>query len=166
MAGNDYIFPKSMESSEFAVPDSGKDNIDPESHKKIGGRRNADLYRHLVITGEYSEGQDGEQDTNYDEDNASVAGSCILQARKSQSSSHPASFRATLLANEEALERRFDARYDDPESSHLNFNSDIKTELPDQLAVNCADEGIDTYSRSLIDQVYAYVFNSPTSLAK
>ena len=43
MAGNDYIFRKCMETSESAVPDSGKDNIDLESHKKIGGRRNASL---------------------------------------------------------------------------------------------------------------------------
>ena len=34
MAGNDYIFQRSMEASESAaVPDSGKDHIDPESLK-------------------------------------------------------------------------------------------------------------------------------------
>ena len=30
MAGNDYVFRKSMETSESAVSDSGKDNIDPK----------------------------------------------------------------------------------------------------------------------------------------
>ena len=103
---------------------------------------------------------------NYDEDNASVADSNILQASKSQTPSHPASSRAAvLLAKEAALKHRFDTPYDTLESSFLDFYSD-KRQLPDQLAVNRADDGIDTDSRSLIDQVNTYVSNSPTSLAK
>ena len=66
-----------------------------------------DLYWHLVITGEESDGRDGELDnTNGGEDNASVADSSILQAQKSQTPSLPASScAAALLANEKALER-------------------------------------------------------------
>ena len=73
------------------------------------------LYRHLFITGEESDGRDGELDTNGGEDNASVADSSILQAQKSQTPSLSASSRAAvLLANEEVLERRFDARISSP----------------------------------------------------
>ena len=75
-----------------------------------------DLYWHLVITGEESDGRDAELDnTNGGEDNASVADSSIPQAPKLQTPSHPDSSRAAvLLANEEALERRFDARTSSP----------------------------------------------------
>ena len=104
---------------------------------------------------------------NQDEDNASVADRSILQAQKSQNPTHPASSHAAvLLANEAALKHRFDTPYDALESSFLDFYSEKKTEIPDQLAVNRDDEGIDTDSRSLIDQVNTYVSNSPTSLAK
>ena len=60
-----------------------------DGDKQIGGNdyffriKNARLVRHLFITGEDSErpiteGQDGEQDTNDDEDNASKADNSIL----------------------------------------------------------------------------------------
>ena len=91
MGGNDYFFQiKDMEASESAaVPDPGKDDIDPESLKRWEDEETLDSTRHLFITGEdgdrpIAKGQDGEQDTNDDEDNASNADSSILQAPKSQ----------------------------------------------------------------------------------
>ena len=36
---DDFFLSKNMEVSEFTVLDSGKDRIDPESLKKMGGRR-------------------------------------------------------------------------------------------------------------------------------
>ena len=79
-----------------------------DGDKQMGGNdyffqiENARLIRHLFITGkdndrQIAEGQDGEQDTKDDEDNATEADSNILQAPKSQTSSDPASFRATAL---------------------------------------------------------------------
>jgi ribosome biogenesis protein BMS1 len=59
---------------------------------------------------------------------------------------------ATLLAKKEALKRKYDAQYDDPEFSHLDFYSEKKDRIPDQLALNRADlGGIDTNSRNLIE---------------
>ena len=42
-AVDDFFLSKNMEVSEFTVLDSGKDQIDPESLKKMGGRRIARL---------------------------------------------------------------------------------------------------------------------------
>ena len=108
------------------------------------------LYRHLFITGEESDGRDGELDnTNGGEDNASVADSSILQAQKSQTPSLPASScAAVLLANEKALERRFDARISSPIWRPRIL---LLWYIADQLALNHADEGIDIDSRSLIE---------------
>ena len=88
MDGNDYFFQiENMEASESA--NSGKDHIDPEGLKRWEDEEMLDSIRHLFITEEDGdrpivEGQDGEQDSNDDEDNAYDAGSSILQALKSQ----------------------------------------------------------------------------------
>ena len=155
--GDDFFQIKNMETSESEVLDSGKDHIDPESLKKWEDEEMLDSIRHLFITGEDNDGpiaedQDGEQGANDDENNASDADS-NSQAPKSQPPSDPASSRAAaLLAKKEALKRKFDAQYDDPESSHLDFYSEKKNEIADQLALNRAEfEGIDADSRSLIE---------------
>ena len=157
---DDFFQIKNMETSQSEVLDSGKDHIDPESLKKWEDEEMLDSIRHLFITGEdndgpVAEGQDREQVTNDDDDenNASDADSSNSQAPKSQIPSDPASSRAAaLLAKKEALKRKFDAQYDDPESSHLDFYSEKKNEIADQLALNRAEfEGIDTESRNLIE---------------
>ena len=175
MGGNDYFFQiKNMNASESA--NSGKDHIDPEDLKRWEDEEMLDSIWHLFITEEDGdrpivEGQDGEQYSNDDEDNAYDAGSSILQALKSQTPSDPASSRAaTLLSKAKALKRWFNAQYDELESSHLDFYPDQKTEIADQLALNRVEfEGIDTDSRSLIEGFWSgqsYISNSSTSLAK
>ena len=156
--GDDFFQIKNMETSESAVLDSGKDYIDAESLKKWEDEEMLDSIRHLFITGEDDdgpivEGQDGEQGSNDDENDASDADSGNSQAPKSQIPSDLAASRAAaLLAKKEALKRKFDAQYDDPESSHLDFYSEKKSEIADQLALNRAEfEGIDTDSRNLIE---------------
>ncbi|KAF5360824.1 hypothetical protein D9756_004571 [Leucocoprinus leucothites] len=54
---------------------------------------------------------------------------------------------------EEALKRKFDEQYDDPESSKgLDFYESAKDEMARQLALNRAEfEGIDTESRTLVE---------------
>jgi ribosome biogenesis protein BMS1 len=155
--GDDFFQIKNMETFESEVLDSGKDHIDPESLKKWEDEEMLDSIRHLFIAGEDNggpEGQDGdgERGTNDDENNASDAES-NSQATKLQTPSDPASSRAAaLLAKKEALKRKFDAQYDDPESSHLDFYSEKKKEIADQLALNRAEfEDIDAESRSLTE---------------
>ena len=156
---DDFFQIKNTEISGSEILDSGKDPIDPESLKKWEDEEMLDSIRHLFITGEDNDGpiaedQDGEQGTNDDDENdASDADSSNSEAPKPQTPSDPASTRAAaLLAKKEALKRKFDAQYDDPESSHLDFYSEKKTEIADQLALNRAEfDGIDTDSRNLIE---------------
>ena len=155
--GDDFFQIKNTETLDSDVLDSGKDHIDPESLKKWEDEEMLDSIRHLFITGEdngepIAEDQDGEQGTYDDENNASDADS-DSQAPKPQTPSDPASSRAAaLLAKKEALKRKFDAQYDDPESSHLDFYTEKKNEIADQLALNRAEfENVDADSRSLIE---------------
>ena len=155
--GDDFFQIKNTETFDSDVLDSGKDHIDPESLKKWEDEEMLDSIRHLFITGEdngepIAEDQDGEQGTYDDENNASDADS-DSQAPKPQTPSDPASSRAAaLLAKKEALKRKFDAQYDDPESSHLDFYTEKKNEIADQLALNRAEfENVDADSRSLIE---------------
>ena len=78
--GGDNDFPRSriMETSEFAVLDSGKDYIDPGSLKKLEDKEMLLSIRHLFITEEdndglKAEGQEGEQGSNDEQNDASDA---------------------------------------------------------------------------------------------
>ncbi|KAF8802091.1 GTP binding protein [Phlegmacium glaucopus] len=155
--GDDFFQVKRTETHDSEALDSGKDHIDPESLKKWEDEEMLDSIRHLFITGEdddgpTTQGNDGEQGTDDDENNTNVADD-NSQPPESQTLSDPASSRAAaLLAKKEALKRKFDAQYDDPESSHLDFYSEKKNEIADQLALNRAEfEGIDAESRVLIE---------------
>ena len=99
--GGDNDFPRSkiMETSEFAVLDSGKDYIDPESLKKLEDKEMLLSIWHLFITLEdndrlIAEGQDGEQGSNDEQNDASDADKQRHSYHKLHS--HP-SFRAAAL---------------------------------------------------------------------
>ena len=144
---DDFFQVKKTEAHESEALDSGKDHIDPESLKKWEDEEVLDSIRHLFITGgdddgPTAEGQDGEQGSDDDTGDDS-------QAPKSQIPSDPST---ALLAKKEALKRKFDAQYDDPELSHLDFYSEKKNEITDQLALNRAEfEDMDADSRSLVE---------------
>ncbi|KXN84589.1 Ribosome biogenesis protein bms1 [Leucoagaricus sp. SymC.cos] len=58
----------------------------------------------------------------------------------------------TLQAKKEALKRKFDEQYDDPESSKADFYDTAKDEIARQLALNKAEfEGVDSESRTLVE---------------
>ena len=90
-----------METSELAVPDSGKDYIDLGSLKKLEDKEMLLSIRHLFITEEdnnglIAEGQHGEQGSNDEQNDAS-------DADKQQHSNHklhsdPSFCAAALLA--------------------------------------------------------------------
>jgi ribosome biogenesis protein BMS1 len=59
---------------------------------------------------------------------------------------------SALAAKKEALKRKFDEQYDDPESSKLDFYETQKDEISRQLQLNRAEfEGVDTESRALVE---------------
>jgi ribosome biogenesis protein BMS1 len=152
--GDDFFQVKNTETHESDALDSGKDHIDPESLKKWEDEETLDSIRHLFITGEddepTAEVQDGEEGVDDDENDDADSN---LQALNSTTPPDAAASRAAaLLAKKEALKRKFDAQYDDPESSNLDFYSEKKNEIMDQLALNRAEfEGIDPDSRNLIE---------------
>ena len=154
--GDDFFQVKNMETHDSEALDSGKDHIDPESLKKWEDEEMLESIRHLFITGEddgpIAQCNDGEQSTDDDKSDASDVDN-NSEDPKPQTLSDPTSSRAaTLLAKKEALKRKFDAQYDDPESSHLDFYTEKKNEIAEQLALNRAEfESIDADSRTLIE---------------
>ncbi|KAK7469421.1 Glycoside hydrolase 2 (Mannanase, beta-galactosidase) [Stygiomarasmius scandens] len=59
---------------------------------------------------------------------------------------------ANLAAKKEALKKRFDEEYDDPEASKLDFYDEKKEEMARQLQLNKAEfEGVDAESRALVE---------------
>ena len=85
-----------------------------------------------------TEGQDGEQETIDDEDNANDADS----STPCPQITNPIGPR---LPARKALKRKFDVQYGDPGSSHLDFYSEKMTEIADQLVLSHTGfEGIDT----------------------
>jgi len=156
MDGDDLFQVAKTETHDSEALDSGKDHIDPESLKKWENEEMLDSIRHFFITGEdddgpAAQGNDGEQGTDDDENNARHADG-ESQPPRSQAPDPASTRAAALLAKKEALKRKFDAQYDDPESSHLDFYSEKKNEIADQLALNRAEfEGIDADSRFLIE---------------
>ena len=112
-----------------------------------GGRDDAEG-DNLAIEGEYEDLEGGDfEDLEGNTTN--------VEAGPSQSSynPHPESSRASALAaKKEALKRKFDEQYDDPESSRLDFYETQKDEISRQLHLNRAEfEGVDIESRALIE---------------
>ena len=116
--------------------------------------KNIDSMRHIFTGRQWSTGQDGEQDTNDDEDNACNAERGIPQAFKSQTPSDSASSRAAARppSPRRSFQRRFDAQYDEPRIFPISTSTLKKrTKIAVQLALTRAEfEGIDSDSSSLL----------------
>ncbi|KAF5345517.1 hypothetical protein D9758_012033 [Tetrapyrgos nigripes] len=117
--------------------------------------------RHLFITGESNLEETGaEVDENgepYEEEGGDFED---LEAPDESPEAGPSSSRddtetiraANLAAKKEALKRRFDEEYDDPEASKLDFYDEKKEEMARQLQLNKAEfEGVDEESRALVE---------------
>jgi ribosome biogenesis protein BMS1 len=120
-----------------------------------------DAIRSLFITGGH-DGAEGEKDAVEDEcgdpdgDFEDLEANITnVEAGPSQSSSNrkPESSPASALAaKKEALKRKFDEQYDDPESVKLDFYETQKDEISRQLQLNRAEfEGVDAESRALVE---------------
>ena len=120
-----------------------------------------DSIRDLFITGghdgaegeppaadEYGDTEGGDfEDLEADTTNAKTSPSQPSSNINPESSSASA-----LAAKKEALKRKFDEQYDDPESSKLDFYETQKDEISRQLQLNRAEfEGVDAESRALVE---------------
>ncbi|SJL07448.1 related to BMS1-GTP-binding protein, required for distinct steps of 40S ribosome biogenesis [Armillaria ostoyae] len=109
-----------------------------------------DSIRGLFITGgtgqEGNEGDEGYEDSHGELDDDG-------QTEDEPSTSKAESSRAAALAaKKEALKRKFDEQYDDPEASKLDFYDEKKEEIARQLQLNKAEfEGVSAESRALVE---------------
>ncbi|KAK0187924.1 GTP binding protein [Armillaria mellea] len=109
-----------------------------------------DSIRGLFITGgtgqEGDEGDEGYEDSHGELDDEG-------QTEDEPSTSKAESSRAVaLVAKKEALKRKFDEQYDDPEASKLDFYDEKKEEMARQLQLNKAEfEGVSAESRALVE---------------
>ncbi|KDQ62238.1 hypothetical protein JAAARDRAFT_452808 [Jaapia argillacea MUCL 33604] len=71
---------------------------------------------------------------------------------KPKSTGHESARAAALAAKKEALKRKFDEQYDDPEESKTDFYEEKKVEINKQLQLNRAEfEDVDAESRALVE---------------
>ncbi|KAJ3522810.1 hypothetical protein NMY22_g11729 [Coprinellus aureogranulatus] len=153
---DDFFTIKSRATETNDVADKGKEDIDPDELKKWEDEEMLDSLRRLFITGTDSavagegEGDEGWGGVDGEEDNedGSDAGSDAEQEGGAELDP-----KAALAAKKEALKRKFDEQYDDPESSKQDFYTEKKEEIAAQLELNRKEfEGIlDPEARALVE---------------
>ncbi|KAG7088587.1 hypothetical protein E1B28_012564 [Marasmius oreades] len=135
--------------------DRTKEVIDPETLRKWEDEEMLESLRNLFITGdatappEEGEGEPYEDDEGGFED-FEASGKDPMEPA---SLDHEAQRAAALATKKEALKRKFDEQYDDPEgSSKLDFYDEKKDEMARQLQLNREEfENMDEDSRALIE---------------
>lgn len=150
--GDDFFQVKKSASQETEALDVTKVPLDLDALKKWEDEELLDSIRNLFITGaslptvrneegELYEDEEGEGD--YEDLEADSASKALPEPSKS----------AEALAEKKALlKAKFDAQYDDPESSQVDFYTEKKDEMSRQLQINKAEfEGIDAESRALVE---------------
>jgi ribosome biogenesis protein BMS1 len=138
--------------------DATKEAYLPNQLGKWEDEEALDSIRHLFITGgndlTVDEGASGhsvaasDEDTDEDEDEKTTpdAGDGTPQADDTISRS------VALVAQKEALKRKFDEQYDDPESSKQDFYAEAKEAISVQRALNRAEfADVDAATRSLVE---------------
>lgn len=147
---------RKTQAGEDEILDTSKEPLNTEELKKWEDEDMLESIRHLFITGEDgARGVGGEGDEREfggiegaDEDEEDEAG----ETEESPNTDPESSRAAALAAKKEALKRKFDEQYDDPESSKLDFYEEKKDEMARQLALNRAEfEGVDAESRTLVE---------------
>jgi ribosome biogenesis protein BMS1 len=115
--------------------------------KQWEDERMLESVRHLFITG----GDDGTAGQG-EEDGADGEHSDLDASEPPLIAGPEVTRAAALAAKKQALKRKFDEQYDDPESSKFDFYEEKKDQMSRQLALNRAEfEGIDTESRVLVE---------------
>lgn len=138
---------KRASAGEEEVLDTSKDLLNLEELKQWEDREILQSIVHLFITGSDDDvagkgGENEEAGEDSDPDASETPLPTDLEAAR----------RDSLAAKKEALKRKFDEEYDDPESSKLSFYEEKKAEMARQLALNRAEfDGTDADSRALVE---------------
>ncbi|RXW21073.1 hypothetical protein EST38_g4783 [Candolleomyces aberdarensis] len=153
---DDFFKIKTRATETVDILDKGKDDIDPEELKKWEDEDVLDSLRRLFITGADTAAAEGggdsegdDEDENRDDEDENGSGNDSDDGGESPTAEDPAK---ALAAKKEALKRKFDEQYDDPESSKLDFYQEKKDEIAQQLVLNRAEfEGLDSEARALVE---------------
>ena len=133
------------------VLDQTKEPVNQDELNQWEDEEMLDSIRHLFITGGGQEEEDGE-------DGGSEGGFEDLEADDApeggaKEAEGPEGARAkALAAKKEALKRKFDEQYDDPEASKMDFYDQKKEEMAQQLRLNRAEfEAVSAETRALVE---------------
>lgn len=136
---DDFFHPKEIAESYDDDLDMTKEPLLPESLQEWEDEENLDAIRPLFITGDESaaggaEEQSGDEMEAEDSEEPETTGAAALTAKK------------------EALKRKFDEQYDDPEGDKMDFYDEKKDELNRQLQLNRAEfEDVDGEARTSVE---------------
>ena len=137
--------------------DATKGPLPPDQLTKWENEETLDSIRHLFITGRNETfGTDSSGDHNaiasndgIDEDESSNSDNDGAAQREVDDDDVRA---AALMAKKEALKRKFDEQYDDPESSKQDFYTEAKEAISAQQALNRAEfADVDPATRVLVE---------------
>ncbi len=137
--------------------DMSKDSPDDVKSERWDDDEFLDTFRNLFITGGSSvgqqlEGDDGSVAEGDYEDLEAADGGDDQAGGADEPNAGPDAAAAALAAKKEALKRKFDEQYDDPETSKVDFYDDKKEEMARQLQLNKAElEDVDEETRALVE---------------
>ena len=137
--------------------DRSKEALNDEDFREWEDEELLDSIRGLFITG--SSGQPAEGDDAYEDlegdgdfEDLEAGGGDDAQAQEKKPVDPEAARAAELAAKKEALKRKFDEQYDDPEGSKMDFYDEKKDEIARQLQINRAEfEDVDPEQRALVE---------------
>ncbi|PVF98480.1 DUF663-domain-containing protein [Serendipita vermifera] len=112
-----------------------------------------DSFRHLFITGnEQSNGHEGVEDSE-NGDFEDLEEQAELKSPKAElAGDDEDAAQRNLAAKKEALKRKFDEQYDDPETAKLSFYDEKKEEMVRQMRLNKEEfEGVSQETRALVE---------------
>ncbi|KAF8725341.1 U3 snoRNA binding, partial [Rhizoctonia solani] len=152
---NDELFTvKRPAESGVELFDQTKEPIDTESLAAWGEEEMLDSIRHLFITGE-PKPVSGQDETGEPYEDEAEGGFEDLEAPTTMTPTDEETRAAELAAKKEALKRKFDEQYDDPDedpTANMDFYEQKKDEMARQLALNRAEfEGIDEETRVMVE---------------
>ncbi|KIY72475.1 DUF663-domain-containing protein [Cylindrobasidium torrendii FP15055 ss-10] len=115
-----------------------------------------DSIRGLFITGDVGPVTGAEnyvdEDGKYEDSEGELDGEDAEGDAQAPADSTESTRAAALAAKKEALKRKFDEQYDDPEASKMDFYDEKKDEMARQLQLNRQEfEGVDAESRALVE---------------
>lgn len=133
------------------VSDQTKELVNQDELDQWEDEEMLDSIRHLFITGGAQEEEDRGSDGSEGGFEDLEAGDAPKAGEEEVGDPGGAQAKA-LAAKKEALKRKFDEQYDDPEASKMDFYDTKKEEMAQQLRLNRAEfEGVSTEIRALVE---------------